>query len=82
MRLPFDLKNVEGNVLLKANVRITSKLAKNLYDNGLKEYLIPYDSICGLFLAEDLIDSASSTKILSAGESIKLEDIKSLNYYL
>uniref|UniRef100_A0AAU7YMF8 Multifunctional fusion protein n=2 Tax=cellular organisms TaxID=131567 RepID=A0AAU7YMF8_9RICK len=78
VRLPFDLKNVEGNVLLKANVRITSKLAKNLYDNGLKEYLIPYDSICGLFLAEDLIDSASSTKILSAGESIKLEDIKKL----
>nr|CAH7717251.1 unnamed protein product [Callosobruchus chinensis] len=66
VRLPFDLKNVKANVLLKANVRITSKLAKNLYDNGLKEYLIPYDSICGLFLAEDLIDSASSTKVLSA----------------
>ncbi|QMV45654.1 DNA-directed RNA polymerase subunit beta/beta' [Wolbachia pipientis] len=78
VRLPFDLMDIEGNVLLKANVRITSRLAKKLYDNELKEYLVPFNSICGLFLAEDLIDSASSTKILSAGESIKLEDIKKL----
>ncbi|MCV3769825.1 MAG: DNA-directed RNA polymerase subunit beta, partial [Wolbachia pipientis] len=34
IRLPFDLMNVEGNVLLKDNVRITSRLAKKLYDNG------------------------------------------------
>ncbi|WP_083250443.1 hypothetical protein [Wolbachia endosymbiont of Drosophila incompta] len=78
VRLPFDLMDIEGNVLLKANVRITSRLAKKLYDNELKEYLVPFNSICGLFLAEDLMDSASSTKILSAGESIKLEDIKKL----
>lgn len=82
VRLPFDLKDVEGNVLLKANVRITSKLAKNLYDNGLKEYLIPFDSICGLFLAEDLMHTASSTKILSAGEPIKPEDIKKFELLL
>ncbi|NSM56564.1 DNA-directed RNA polymerase subunit beta/beta' [Wolbachia endosymbiont of Atemnus politus] len=78
VRLPFDLMDVEGNVLLKANVRITSRLAKKLHDDGLKEYLVPFDSICGLFLAEDLIDSISSTKILSAGEPIKVEDVKKL----
>ncbi|MGL9682277.1 MAG: DNA-directed RNA polymerase subunit beta/beta' [Wolbachia sp.] len=76
--LPFDLMDVEDNVLLKANVRITSRLAKKLYDDGLKEYLVPFDSICGLFLAEDLVDGVSSTKILSACESIKVEDIKKL----
>ncbi|MGL9760782.1 MAG: DNA-directed RNA polymerase subunit beta/beta' [Wolbachia sp.] len=76
--LPFDLMDVEGNVLLKANVRVTSRLAKKLYDDGLKEYLVPFDSICGLFLAEDLVDVVSSTKILSAGESIKVEDVKKL----
>ncbi|MDR2609223.1 MAG: DNA-directed RNA polymerase subunit beta, partial [Rickettsiales bacterium] len=78
VRLPFDLMDVEGNVLLKANVRVTSRLAKKLYDDGLKEYLVPFDSICGLFLAEDLVDGVSSTKILSAGESIKVEDVKKL----
>ncbi|OWZ24963.1 DNA-directed RNA polymerase subunit beta/beta' [Wolbachia endosymbiont of Wuchereria bancrofti] len=78
VRLPFDLMDVEGNVLFKANVRITSRLAKKLHDDELKEYLVPFDSICGLFLAEDLIDSVSSTKILSAGESIKIEDVKKL----
>ncbi|MEY2393087.1 DNA-directed RNA polymerase subunit beta/beta' [Wolbachia endosymbiont of Tettigetta isshikii] len=78
VRLPFDLMDVKGNVLLKANVRVTSRLAKKLYDDGLKEYLVPFDSICGLFLAEDLVDSVSSTKILSAGESIKVEDVKKL----
>ena len=41
---------------------------------------MPFDSICGLFLAEDLIDSASSTRTLSAGEPIKLEDIKKLEF--
>ncbi|KJH39991.1 hypothetical protein DICVIV_14098, partial [Dictyocaulus viviparus] len=66
VRLPFDLMDVKGNVLLKANVRVTSRLAKKLYDDGLKEYLVPFDSICGLFLAEDSIDDVSSTKILSA----------------
>lgn len=78
VRLPFDLMDVEGNVLLKANVRVTSRLAKKLHDDGLKEYLVPFDSICGLFLAEDLVESVSSTKILSAGESIKVEDVKKL----
>ncbi|GFT54553.1 bifunctional DNA-directed RNA polymerase subunit beta-beta' [Nephila pilipes] len=78
VRLHFDLMDIEGNLLLKANVLITSRLTKKLYDNELKECLVPFNSICGLFLAEDLMDSASSTKILSAGESIKLEDIKKL----
>ncbi|MCV3769761.1 MAG: DNA-directed RNA polymerase subunit beta, partial [Wolbachia pipientis] len=78
IRLPFNLMNVESNVLLKDNVRITSRLAKKLYDNGLKEYLVPFNSICGLFLAEDLIDSTSTEKILSADEPIKAEDVKKL----
>ncbi|WCR54309.1 MAG: Bifunctional DNA-directed RNA polymerase subunit beta-beta' [Wolbachia endosymbiont of Ctenocephalides orientis wCori] len=76
VRLPFDLTDIEGNVLLKANVHITARLARKLHDDGLKEYLVPFDSICGLFLAEDLVDADSSAKILSAGEPIKLEDIK------
>ncbi|QKX02465.1 DNA-directed RNA polymerase subunit beta/beta' [Wolbachia endosymbiont of Dirofilaria (Dirofilaria) immitis] len=78
IRLPFNLMDTEGNILLKDNIRITSRLAKKLYEDGLKEYLVPFNSICGLFLAEDLIDSASSTKILSAGELIKVEDVKKL----
>ncbi|MDD9336304.1 MAG: hypothetical protein PV345_03060 [Wolbachia sp.] len=78
VRLPFDLMDVNGNILLKANMRITSRLAKKLHDDGLNKYLVPFDSICGLFLAEDLIDSDSSTKILSAGEPIKAEDVKKL----
>ncbi|WFW29558.1 MAG: DNA-directed RNA polymerase subunit beta/beta' [Wolbachia endosymbiont of Menacanthus eurysternus] len=78
IRLPFDLVDVEGKILLKANIRITSRLAKKLYNDGLREYLVPFNSICGLFLAEDLIDSVSSMKILSAGESIKVEDVKKL----
>ena len=78
VRLPFDLVDTDGNILLKANVRITSRLAKKLYDDGLREYLVPIDSICDLFVAEDLIDHSSSTKILSAGEPIKSEDLKKL----
>ncbi|MBD0391503.1 DNA-directed RNA polymerase subunit beta/beta' [Wolbachia endosymbiont of Pentalonia nigronervosa] len=76
VRLPFDLADINGNILLKANVRITSRLAKKFHDDGLREHLVPLDSICGLFLAEDLVDEASSTKILSAGEPIKPEDVK------
>ncbi|WP_246168600.1 DNA-directed RNA polymerase subunit beta [Wolbachia endosymbiont of Ctenocephalides felis wCfeT] len=78
VRLPFDLMDVKGDVLIKANTRITLRLARKLHEDGLKEYLAPFDSICGLFLAEDLVDSSSSAKILSAGEPIKLEDVKKL----
>ncbi|CAD7000739.1 unnamed protein product [Ceratitis capitata] len=45
VRLPFDLIDIKGNVLLKDNVRITSRLAKKLYDDGLKEYLVPFNSM-------------------------------------
>ncbi|MBV0899181.1 MAG: DNA-directed RNA polymerase subunit beta/beta' [Wolbachia endosymbiont of Fragariocoptes setiger] len=78
IRLPFDLVDINNNVLLKANTRITSRLAKKLHDDGLNEYIVPLNSICGLFLAEDLIDHTTDTKILSAGEPIKSEDIKKI----
>ncbi|MDN5247776.1 MAG: DNA-directed RNA polymerase subunit beta/beta' [Wolbachia endosymbiont of Tyrophagus putrescentiae] len=78
VRLPFDLVNTSGDVLIKANTRITTRLAKKLYDDGLREYLVPLDSICDLFLAEDLVDNNSSAKILSAGEPIKSEDVKKI----
>ncbi len=78
IRLPFDLTDVNGNVLLKANVRITARLAKKLHDDGLNEYVVPFDSICGLFLADDLVDNESSAVVLSAGEPIKSDDLKKI----
>ncbi len=78
VRLPFNLADVNGNVLLEANTRITSRLVKKFYDEGLREYLIPFNAICGLFLAEDLVDKSNDVVLFSAGDVLTAEGIKKI----
>ncbi|UWI82988.1 DNA-directed RNA polymerase subunit beta/beta' [Wolbachia endosymbiont of Howardula sp.] len=77
LRLSYDLIDITGNILVKSNISITARLAKKLHDNGVKEYVIPHDAICGLFVAEEIVDS-NAIKVLSTGDMITLEDIKKL----
>ena len=81
IRLPYDLTDVEGNVLVKANVRVTLRLAKKLYSEGLREYLVPFSAIAGMFVAQDLVDPANGTVIISAGEVVSSEHIVKLELF-
>ncbi|UTO55143.1 DNA-directed RNA polymerase subunit beta [Neoehrlichia mikurensis] len=78
IRLSYDLVDIEGNVLVKANTRITLRIAKKLFNEGLKEYVVPFSEIVGLFIANDLIDVNSGSTIISVGESITAEHVKQL----
>lgn len=78
IKLPFALTDVNNNVLLEANIKITSKLAKKLYKDGLREYFVPFTAICGSFLAEDLIDASTNTVLFSAGDLLAVEDLKKI----
>ncbi|WP_410519857.1 DNA-directed RNA polymerase subunit beta [Candidatus Mesenet endosymbiont of Agriotes lineatus] len=78
IKLPFALTDVNNNVLLEANVRITSKLVKKLCKDGLREYFIPFTAICSLFLAEDLIDASTNTVLFSTGDLLTIEDVKKI----
>ncbi|CEG20881.1 DNA-directed RNA polymerase subunit beta [Anaplasma phagocytophilum] len=81
VRLSYDLMDVDGNVLIKANTRITLRIAKKLYADGLREYLVPFAGISGLFVATDLVDPASGAVIVSAGEAIASEHIVKLELF-
>ncbi|XGA08271.1 MAG: DNA-directed RNA polymerase subunit beta [Wolbachia endosymbiont of Xenopsylla cheopis] len=78
IKLPFALTDINNNVLLEANVRITSKLVKKLYEDGLREYFIPFTAICGLFLAEDLVDASTNAALFSTGDLLTIEDVKKI----
>ena len=81
VRLPYDLMDVDGNVLVEANTRITLRIAKKLQADGLKEYLVPFSGIAGMFVATDLVDPGSGSVIITAGETITSEHIVKLELF-
>ncbi|MDB1135357.1 DNA-directed RNA polymerase subunit beta [Candidatus Anaplasma sp. TIGMIC] len=81
VRLPYDLMDSDGNVLVKANTRITLRVAKKLQADGLQEYLVPFSGIAGMYVATDLVDPSSGSVIISAGEVISSEHIVKLELF-
>ncbi|AAV86365.1 RNA polymerase beta subunit [Anaplasma marginale str. St. Maries] len=81
VRLSYDLMDVDGSVLVKANTRITLRIAKKLYADGLREYMVPFSGITGMFVAADLVDPSSGAVIVSAGETITSEHIVKLELF-
>ncbi|ABD45318.1 DNA-directed RNA polymerase, beta subunit [Ehrlichia chaffeensis str. Heartland] len=81
VRLSHDLMDSDGNVLVKANTRITLRMARKLANDGLTKYLVPFNEIQGLFIANDLLDSTGNALIISAGENITSEHINKLELF-
>ncbi|MGN7678894.1 MAG: DNA-directed RNA polymerase subunit beta [Anaplasma sp.] len=81
VRPSYDLMDVDGNVLVKANTRITARVAKKLQADGLEEYVVPFSGISGMFVADDLVDPGSGSVIISAGEAITPEHIVKLELF-
>jgi DNA-directed RNA polymerase subunit beta len=67
IRLQYDLVDADsGATLLKKGSRVSPILAEKFSRNGLKRYVLPFDSLLGFYLAED-VKSNSGEIIASYG---------------
>lgn len=78
VKFPFDILNVDGSVLFKANSRITQRQALRLRASGVNEYIVPSSGIVGCFSAGDIIDDSTGTLICGIGEMISQEKMNQI----
>ncbi|WP_456322709.1 DNA-directed RNA polymerase subunit beta [Hydrogenimonas sp.] len=58
-RVEYDVKDEEGNLIIAAGKRLSSKRAKKLVEDGLEWVEYPVDTLIERYLAEPLIDQES-----------------------
>ncbi|BDY13259.1 DNA-directed RNA polymerase subunit beta [Hydrogenimonas cancrithermarum] len=63
-RLEYDVKDEDGNLIIAAGKRLSSKRAKKLVDDGLKWVEYPVDILIERHLAEPIIDQESGEVLL------------------
>ncbi|MDP1669511.1 DNA-directed RNA polymerase subunit beta [Phaeovulum sp.] len=74
-RPTFDLIDAaSGEVILKANEKVTPKMA-NLWakEGKITELLVPYEHILGRFVAKDIINEDTGFIYVEAGDELTLE---------
>ena len=54
-RVEYDIKDMDGNLIVEAGKRLSSKKAQDLYEKGLK--WIEYPTLLGRYLAQPIVDS-------------------------
>src|SRR6516165_10302444 len=59
-----------GKVAIEAGRKVTSRLAKKLADEGLKELLVKDEDLHGRYLAEDILNMETGEIYAEAGEEI------------
>ena len=70
-KLPFDLLNADTKeVVVPAGEKILLPKIKKLQKDGLKDVLLPEDSVIGRFIAEDMIDETTGEILIEAGDEI------------
>ncbi len=76
-KLPYDLVDADtGNVVLLAEQKITPRIAKKFFNEGLKNILVKSESLIGKYLAEDLIDPVTQEVLVAIGELITPDTIE------
>src|SRR5688572_8493436 len=68
-----------GEVIFKANEKITPRKANAAGKDGLKNLIIPTEEIFGRFSAYDLINEKSGEIYVEAGEEISAENLEKLD---
>ncbi|KIJ89304.1 DNA-directed RNA polymerase subunit beta [Rickettsia asembonensis] len=79
-RLTSDLVDADtGNVLLKAGQKITPRLAKKYFGEGLNNILVAHETLIGKYLSEDLRDPVSDEVLAKIGEMITSDMLNVIN---
>jgi len=77
-RLEFDLRDVDGNVLLAAGKRLSGKKAQKLVEGGMTRVQYPLDVLTERYLAEPIINPETGEVLfdtMSAIDELKLKKI-------
>ncbi|WP_370930953.1 DNA-directed RNA polymerase subunit beta [Bartonella sp. DGB1] len=70
-KLVVDLVNAEtGEVVVEAGKKITSRMARELSDKGLKNILISEDDLLGAYIAKDIVNYETGEIYFEAGHEI------------
>ncbi|MEX0278576.1 MAG: DNA-directed RNA polymerase subunit beta, partial [Ruegeria sp.] len=74
-RPPLDLVDAAtGDVIAEAGKKVTPRAVKKLIDEGqVTELLVPFDTIVGKFVAEDIINEETGAIYVEAGDELTLE---------
>jgi len=65
-KLPYDLKDADGNLILAEGKRLTKKKAAQLEEEGLEWIEYPVETLVDRFLASPIIDSESGEVLFEA----------------
>jgi DNA-directed RNA polymerase subunit beta len=68
-----------GEVIFKANEKISPRLANKAAKDGLKNVLIPTEEIFGRFSAYDLINEKTGEIYIEAGDEVSQENLEKLD---
>lgn len=68
-----------GKVYLEAGQKLTPRLARKLSEQGLKNKLVPFGDVVGMFLAEDIVDSDTGEVIAEVAEEVTSELLNTFN---
>ena len=80
MKLERDLVDAKtGKVVMEAGKKMTSRAAKKLAEEGLKELLVSDEELVGKFFAADLINDETGEIYIEGGNELTLQSIKTLD---
>ena len=71
VKLTADLINAaNGKVVAEAGTKLTPRAARQLVEKGLKEILVPTESLYGTFAARDIINEETGEIFIEAGDEL------------
>ena len=72
-RLDFDLKGVEGKVIVEAEKRITTRHIRQMKSAGFSEIEVPIEFVMGRILSRDIVDIETGELLVEANQEITEE---------
>ncbi|MBI2586448.1 MAG: DNA-directed RNA polymerase subunit beta, partial [Rhodospirillales bacterium] len=80
VKLNNDLINAKtGRVVVKAGVKITPRLVRELLEKGLEEQQVLEEDLIGRYIAVDLINEQTGEVYVQAGDEITAATLEALN---
>lgn len=79
-KLSYNLIDADtGKILVEAERKITARMAKKIYDDGTRNYLVESSDLIGKFLSKPVINQETGEVIFSVGKEILEEDVIFMN---
>ncbi|MDD4555797.1 MAG: DNA-directed RNA polymerase subunit beta [Alphaproteobacteria bacterium] len=79
VKFDIDLVNAEtGEVAVPAGKKITPRSAQKLFEDGLKEIVVPADYLFGKFLAKTVVEKKTGEVIADAGVELNKEVLEKI----